>query len=516
MPDEWETENGLNKDDPEDRNGDRNNDGYTNLEEYLYSLVPIHVNVAPVVNLLSPVTDTGYLDKDTVFVKAVAFDYGAGSIESFEIFLGEDLVISSDSNAIDTILTGLNTGLHYLVAKVTDDSGSIAFDTSKFYIGTALYSLDIDSIIGDGSVTLYPPGGVYVEGMPVSLLATPEFPFYFEEWSGDSTSGENPLLLTMNKDVVLTANFNVDSTAVLKVNFQPESSAIPEGYFPDFGYQYGARGNGQTYGWLGGDNIETRERSHEDLRKATLNHFQKSGDDVWEIQIENGIYSVYLHMGDAGYTDQTNSLYVEGIQLLDETSGTNFDEFYLTGVPVGDGNLTLTPIGPGAKINYIEISTQPANYLIVNRGSGGGAFDPGTIVNITADEPQAQYVFEGWTGDVSHLADSTSSSTSLTMPEGVVTVTAVYRSTVGIDDKSAQQKSFNCYPNPAGSSFTIDLSEIGESEIEIYNLLGSKVYHTESAEKITSVDDHNLKSGIYLIRVTDRNRNIYQQRIIIQ
>ncbi|MFC2081134.1 polysaccharide lyase family 1 protein [Bacteroidota bacterium] len=41
MPDEWETQNGLNPDDPQDRNGDRNKDGYTNLEEYLESLLAL-------------------------------------------------------------------------------------------------------------------------------------------------------------------------------------------------------------------------------------------------------------------------------------------------------------------------------------------------------------------------------------------------------------------------------------------------------------------------------------------
>jgi hypothetical protein len=35
MPDAWERASGLNPDDPEDRNGDLNHDGYTNLEEYL-------------------------------------------------------------------------------------------------------------------------------------------------------------------------------------------------------------------------------------------------------------------------------------------------------------------------------------------------------------------------------------------------------------------------------------------------------------------------------------------------
>jgi pectate lyase len=39
MPDQWETECGLNPGNPADRNADRDADGYTNLEEYLNSLV---------------------------------------------------------------------------------------------------------------------------------------------------------------------------------------------------------------------------------------------------------------------------------------------------------------------------------------------------------------------------------------------------------------------------------------------------------------------------------------------
>ncbi|CAM3716800.1 FIMAH domain-containing protein [Marinicrinis lubricantis] len=38
MPDAWEEANGLDPNDPSDRNGDRNGDGYTNLEDYLNEL----------------------------------------------------------------------------------------------------------------------------------------------------------------------------------------------------------------------------------------------------------------------------------------------------------------------------------------------------------------------------------------------------------------------------------------------------------------------------------------------
>jgi pectate lyase len=38
MPDDWELRHGLNPNDPNDRNGDQNGDGFTNLEKYLNSL----------------------------------------------------------------------------------------------------------------------------------------------------------------------------------------------------------------------------------------------------------------------------------------------------------------------------------------------------------------------------------------------------------------------------------------------------------------------------------------------
>ncbi|HSC89652.1 MAG TPA: pectate lyase [Polyangiaceae bacterium] len=40
MPDAWESANGLNSSDADDRNDDRNGDGWTNLEEYINSLAP--------------------------------------------------------------------------------------------------------------------------------------------------------------------------------------------------------------------------------------------------------------------------------------------------------------------------------------------------------------------------------------------------------------------------------------------------------------------------------------------
>ena len=40
MPDAWEKANSLNPENPNDSNGDRDSNSYTNLEEYVNSLCP--------------------------------------------------------------------------------------------------------------------------------------------------------------------------------------------------------------------------------------------------------------------------------------------------------------------------------------------------------------------------------------------------------------------------------------------------------------------------------------------
>ncbi len=61
MPDEWEIAQGLNPDDPDDRNDDANSDGYTNLEAYLNELVQKHTYLLRPLNLSAELINTGQL-----------------------------------------------------------------------------------------------------------------------------------------------------------------------------------------------------------------------------------------------------------------------------------------------------------------------------------------------------------------------------------------------------------------------------------------------------------------------
>lgn len=143
-----------------------------------------------------------------------------------------------------------------------------------------------------------------------------------------------------------------------RINFQPKG-VTPEGYLPDIGEMYQSHTNGFVYGWLNSTNDVARLRdNNNDMRYATLNHFQKNGDArTWEFALPNGNYSLEMVFGDPAFTDQVNNMMVEDIILTDPDGYDHFDEFMTDSINISDGDLTISP-APGAlnaKICFIHI-----------------------------------------------------------------------------------------------------------------------------------------------------------------
>jgi hypothetical protein len=69
------------------------------------------------------------------------------------------------------------------------------------------YTLTVNTV-GQGSVTLNPPGGVYDEGTVVTLTAVPDSGWKFDNWSGDLSGTANPTTITVDDDKIVTAHFS--------------------------------------------------------------------------------------------------------------------------------------------------------------------------------------------------------------------------------------------------------------------------------------------------------------------
>jgi endonuclease I len=82
-----------------------------------------------------------------------------------------------------------------------------------------------------------------------------------------------------------------------------------------------------------------------------------------------------------------------------------------------------------------------------------------------------------------------------------------------IKETTLSRNDFNIYPNPSKGNFNINFSDSNEIySVEIYSLIGQKVFEKENTNSTVSVS--NLQKGIYLIKVAKGNESITKKMII--
>ena len=197
----------------------------------------------------------------------------------------------------------------------------------------------------------------------------------------------------------------------VKINFQPEGVAVPDGYIADHGKGFGTQSvtiDGQTYqyGWVTEESIydsepgttpldissltsvavndRTDDIAGLDVRQGTYAHFDQPGSAYvragWEIELADGYYEVTVSIGDtSGPYDSVNMLNAEGELINDPFTPFRPDDFPADANPsndtdgfrsdlvtrivqVTDGRLTLDSLGVGnenTEIQYIEIQALP-------------------------------------------------------------------------------------------------------------------------------------------------------------
>ncbi len=69
-------------------------------------------------------------------------------------------------------------------------------------------TLTVPNAVSDsGTVTLNPTGGSYLRGSSVEVTADPAAGYTFDTWSGDTVSTDNPIIIKMDSDITIEANY---------------------------------------------------------------------------------------------------------------------------------------------------------------------------------------------------------------------------------------------------------------------------------------------------------------------
>ena len=266
-------------------------------------------------------------------------------------------VVNVTANPADATEDGVTSGFTFSRTGGLDQPLAVHFTID----GSAINGVDYQTITspvtfaaGESQkfITITPIDDADVEGTETVMLMLAADAAYSVGTSAEAT-------------VRILDNDHSTGAFAAKINFQPGGAAVPAGYLVDSGAAYGSRGNGLAYGWLGGSNTAgARDRNagnSPDQRYDTLNHF---GARTWELTVPNGVYSVRIVAGDAGYFDSTYVFNAEGLNVVSgtPTSGQRWVDGTAM-VTVSDGNLTITS-GAGAinnKICFIDVTQLEAH-----------------------------------------------------------------------------------------------------------------------------------------------------------
>jgi uncharacterized repeat protein (TIGR02543 family) len=300
------------------------------------------------------------------------------------------------------------------------------------------YTLTVN-INGQGSVALNPPGGVYNDGTVVTLTATADSGWKFDNWSGDLTGSTNPDTITMNANKTVTANFSeigncteiVGYDTVFSLSTTTASRRAMPFTMPENGeicsvtmYHNGGSGN-MIMGVYDGESLPNNRlgvtastpvsgTTGWQTIDLTSPAFVAGGARVWLAWVYESNPGMYYESGSPGRASSSQT-WSGGMPdpFGSSTTANYIYSIYANYTPAAPPQYTLT-------VNVVGNGSVALN-------PPGGVYDAGTVVTLTAAADPG-WLFSGWSGD---LSGSTNPTTITMNSNKTVTATFIEEGTTG-------------------------------------------------------------------------------------
>ncbi|HET6990895.1 MAG TPA: SBBP repeat-containing protein, partial [Bacteroidia bacterium] len=272
-------------------------------------------------------------------------------------------------------------------------------------------------------------------------------------------------------------------TVPQSVSLDPSGNIFMTGYF--FGYAY-------TDSVLTFGSLVLNNSSHStNVFDVFLVKYDQSGTPIWA-KSEGGL--IYNDIGSSVFADAAGNSYITGSF---ETPTISFGSFVLNGN--GLRNLFLVKYGPGGNVHWaINV---PSN-----------SFDEGNSVAV--DTAGNCFVAGEFSSPTIAFDSNLLAGTGLG-DQMFIAKTSFFP--LGINSEEQSSIIFSISPNPFNSSTTIRFnSQLKNGEVELFNLYGQEIKSIKniSADKI-EIERGDLSDGIYFIRLSEENKLIATEKVII-
>ncbi|MCF7803530.1 MAG: T9SS type A sorting domain-containing protein [Candidatus Marinimicrobia bacterium] len=320
MPDNWESTEGLDPNDSSDRNLDPDSDGFTNLEEYLNSLVP--VDYGTITEDTEPPVAPSNLEATTFSGDRIDLTWSdeADNERGFRIRYSDDNwntqeeVTKAIANLTEASITGLDAETTYEFRIVAYNTKGES-DTSNTASGTTL-SADHYRVWtrseGPGHLELDPAGGIYASGTEVTVTAVADSGYVFSSWLEYFEGVKNPETVTITTSIHIAAQFGEKNKAPTLYDFGP--GPVEPGYMQVVASTQYTVSSG--YGFTSTDGLDQRDRGDPDNILQDFVVAERRAE--FKVDLNNNTYYITVRAGDqlSNAPNGPMDFYAEGEEVI--------------------------------------------------------------------------------------------------------------------------------------------------------------------------------------------------------
>ena len=348
---------------------------------------PVNIWIVPIYNLQTAVVGSG----------TIALNPASGPYPSNSVVM---VTAIPSANWVFDHWTGDASGNQNPLSVTMNGPRSV----QAVFVSIPFYSLNT-SVIGNGIISVDPPGDPYPSNSVVTVTATPSANWLFDHWTGDASGNQNPLSVTMNGPRSVQAVFM--DTYPVTVSTPGGGSVTVNGQVPAPGTFYPAgsvlslaatAGNGWSFlGWQGDASGANNSLS---LTVNQTNNIQAIFGTVVNTNTLGGGVIVFNEPNPIPFGT-----------ILTASAVPNAGKYLVAwgGAASGVNNptmITVTNANPAVSALFTTLPGGKYSLGVVVMGNGlvtispqQNYYNPGDIVTLSATPSSKATIFDGWTGN---------------------------------------------------------------------------------------------------------------------